>query len=325
VTATLLVLALAQILGPGGEVWVAAEGLAPSPGVNPRACAAPAFAVALRAQRPGVVVHEWQPESAAPGPPEGAVRARLVQRDGVVTLEVRGAGISLARTLPATDPCVRNVATSALILDGALDVLRAPTKAPTVDSLAPPVPFAKQLHVSAVVGAGTEQGMFGFVPAFALGGAARYRYVELTLDAGVGLTSQTTFTIQPPEATRSGTFAVIEGSAELGVDLTPRLGPGRLAAGVGAGVSFIHASASSTGIFQQEPETATQPFAALRLGYALDLPRGLFLAVRAEERARPPATFAVDGAAFAPPLGQDTVTTPVWTFLALALLGYHFS
>ena len=323
-TGLLLALTLGAA-GSTGEVWVAVEGVAPSSGVEATACSAEAFALALHAQRPGVVVHAWHPGTADTEPPGSAVQARLAQQDGVVTLGVRGAGISLLRTLPATDSCARNVATAALIVDGALDVLGVPTKAPGVDSLAPPVPFAKQLHVSAVVGAGTEQGTLAFVPAFALGAAVRYHDLELTLDADLGLPSQTTFTILPPEAPLSGTFSAIEGSGELAIGLTPRLGPGRLTADVGAGLAVIHVSASSPGLFQQQPETATQPVAGLRLGYALDFPRGFFLAVRAEERLTRSTTFTLNGAAFAPPLGQDAVTTPVWTFLALAFLGYHFS
>jgi hypothetical protein len=318
-------LLLALTLRAAGEVWVATQGLVPAPGSAPEACSSDTFAAALRAQRPGLLVHAWHPENAAERPPDGAVRATLAQQGSVVSLAVGGAGIALSRTLPASDPCERDVVTSALIVDGALDVLRVPTKAPRVDSLAPPVPFLKQLHVSAAVGAGIAQGMFGVVPAFAVGGAVRYRYFELTLDVDLGLPSQTAFTILPPEATRSGTFSAITGSTELGVGLAPRLGPGHFAAGVAFGLSLTNASASSTGIFQQRSQSAIEPFGGLRLGYALDLPRGLFLALRAEGRINRAATFAVDGAAFAAPLGQDAVTTPVWTFQALMLLGFHFS
>jgi hypothetical protein len=312
-------------LGTAGEVWVSTQGLEPSPGAETSTCSSEAFALALRAQRPGIVVHAWNPENAPAPPPDDAVQARLARQNGVVTLDVRGPGVAFSRTLPATDPCERNVATSALIVDGALDVLRVPTSAPRVGSLAPPVPFFKQLHLSAALGAGIEQGVFGFVPAFAVEGAVRYRYLEVTLDADIGLASQTTFTILPPEATRSGTLSAVRGSGELGVGIAPRLGPGRLGASLAFGLSFTQASASSTGIFQQQPQTATEPFGALRLGYALDLPRGLFVAVRAEERVTRAATFGVEGAEFPAPFGQDGVTTPVWTFQCLAFVGYHFS
>jgi hypothetical protein len=318
-------LLLALTLGAAGEVWVATEGLVPAAGAPREGCTSEAFASALRAQRPGIVVHPWHAESPDERPPEGAVQAKLAQQNGVVTLVVGGSGIALVRTLPASDPCARDVVTSALIVDGALDVLRVPTKTPRVDSLAPPVPFLKQLHVSAEAGAGITQGIFGVVPAFGLGGAVRYHYLELTLDVDIGLPSQTTFTILPPEATRSGTFSTIAGSSELGVGIAPRLGPGHLAAGVGFGLSFTSASASSTGLFQQKTENAIEPFGALKLGYALDLPRGLFVAVRAEERIHRTATFAIDGAEFAAPFGQGSVTTPLWTFQALAFLGIHFS
>jgi hypothetical protein len=318
-------LLLALTLSAAGEVWVTTEGLVPAPGASADACSADAFAGALRAQRPGIAVHPWRPESADERPPAGAIQAKLTQRAGVVTLVVGGSGVALLRTLPPSDPCARNVVTSALIVDGALDVLRVPTKAPLVDSLAPPIPFLKQLHVTAEVGAGVAQGMFAVVPAFALGGSVRYRSFELTLAVDLGLASQTTFTILPPEATRAGTFSAITGSSDLGVGAAPRIGPGHLAAGVGFGLSFTSASASSTGLFQQRTESAIEPFGALKLGYALDLPHGLVVALRAEKRINRTASFAIDGAQFAPPSGQGTVTTPLWTFQALAFLGLHFS
>ena len=318
-------LLLALTLGTAAEVWVSTQGLVPSAGAETSACSSDALAVALRAQRPGILVHAWNPENSTERPPASAVQARLANQGGVVMLDVRGAGIALSRTLPGTDPCERNVATSALIVDGALDVLRVPTNAPVVDSLAPPVPFWKQLHVSAAVGAGVEQGVFSFVPAFAVEGAVRYHSLELSLAVDVGLASQTSFTIVPPEATRSGTFSATRGSGELGLGLAPRLGPGRIAASMAFGLSFTEASTTSTGLFQQRTQTATEPFFALRLGYALDLPRGLFVAVRAEERVTRTATFDVEGAEVPSPFGQAGVITPVWTFQSLAFVGYHFS
>jgi hypothetical protein len=323
---------LALTLHAAGEIWVTTEGLVPAASSAPDACSSDAFAAALHAQDPGIVVHTGSPrhppapagDSGARAPADG-IEARLSRQGGVVSLTVVGGGIALSRTLPATDPCERAVVTSALIVDGALDVLRVPTKAPPVDSLAPPVPFFKEVHVSASLGAGVGQGMFGVVPAFAVGGAARFRSFELTLDVDVGLPSQTTFLILPPEAKQSGTFSAITGGAELGIVAAPRLGPGRLAAGVVIGLSLTNGSATSMGIFQQREENAIEPFGGLRIGYALELPRGFFLGVRAEGRVNKVATFVVDGAAFAPPLGQDAVTTPIWTFQTLGLLGFHFS
>jgi hypothetical protein len=340
---------LALTLHAAGEIWVATEGLVPAASSPPDACSSEAFAAALHAQHPGLVVHAGDPARVAsegvllcepgrepphPAPPardsgahapDNVIEARLSRQGGVVSLTVVGAGIAVSRTLPASDPCERTVVTSALIVDGALDVLRVSTKAPHVDSLAPPVPFRKEVHFSVSLGAGAGEGTFGVVPAFALGAAARYRSFELTLDLDVGLPSQTTFTIVPPEATQSGTFSAFTGGAELGIMAAPRLGPGRIAAGVAFGLSLTNGSASSAGIFQQRGQSALEPFGALRVGYALDLPLGFFVGVRAEGRVNKVATFVVDGAAFAPPLGQDAVTTPIWTFQTLGLLGFHFS
>ena len=210
-------------------------------------------------------------------------------------------------------------------MDGALDVLRVPANAPVVESLAPPVPFFKQLHVSAAVGAGIEQGVFSFVPALAVEGAVRYRYLELSLDVDVGLASQTSFTNPPAGGDALGNVLVNPrlGGARARAGPSARAGTGRREHGFRAlrhrGVHELRRD------LQQHTQTATEPFFALRLGYALNLPRGLFVAVRAEERITRTATFDIEGAEFPPPFGQTGVTTPVWTFQSLAFVGYHFS
>jgi hypothetical protein len=321
---------LALTLGTAAEVWVATEGLVPQPDASPAACSAEAFAAALRSQRPGVLVRPWHPGRDAERPPDGALSASLTERGDVVTLDVHGARVTLSRALSANDRCERNVTTSALIVDGALDELMAPARAPTVDSLAPPVPFYKQLHLSASAGAGGEQGMFTFVPAFAGEVALRYRYVQLTVDFDAALGSSEGFGTSGTPGTEkptTGTFAAAAAySGGLGAGFVPRLGPGRLDVAVAAGLSFASGAASSPTpslLFQQSPASTTEPFVVARLGYALDLPAGLFVAVRAEERLTRPATFEVGGALFQTS-GQDTVTTRLWTFGSLAFIGYHF-
>jgi hypothetical protein len=311
---------LALTLGVTAEVWAGTQGFAQAPDAGGPACSSEAFAAAVRAQRPAVHVHLWYPDDGSVRPPDSAVRARLTQHGGAVTLDIRGAGKAIARTLPEADGCERNVATAALIVDGALDDLKLAAAAPSVDSLAPPVPFWKQLHLGLAVGAGFEQGVFGVVPAFDVGVALRYRFVELTLDADLGLAGSTAFTANNfPEASGQGTLTANPFDFSLGAGVTPRLGPGRVSVDVLVGIATTSVAPSNVtgGVLHPETATAELPFGGLRLGYSLDLPRGLFLTLRAEERLAPTAGFQVAGS------GQ-LATTRAYTFQALGLLGYHF-
>jgi hypothetical protein len=318
--------AFALVLGSSPEVWVETRGLPDAGG----ACSSDALAAALRAQRPGVVVHAWHAETDAIQPSERALRVRLTQREDTVVLELNGAGTPIVRTMSATEGCERNVATAALIVDGALDELRISAKAPSVESLAPPVPLRRLISASVAIGAGTEQGLFGLVPAFDVEAAFRYRSFLLTLDADVGLSSSTGFSVTMPE-TGSGTFSASQFALDLGAGVAPRLGPGRLVAQAvfGLGLTFASANPASgsspTAIFQTQTETSKEPFGALRLGYQLDLPLGLFLEAHAEERAAPRDGFQVVGAKnLSASTPHDTVMSPILTFRTFGFVGVHF-
>jgi hypothetical protein len=310
----------ALTLGVAAEVWAGTQGFAQAPDAAGPACSSEGFAAAVRAQRPAVNVHVWYPDDASVRPPDSAVRARLTQHGSAVSLDIQGAGKAIARTLPEADGCERNVATAALIVDGALDDLKLAAAAPSVDSLAPPVPFWKQLHLGLAAGVGFEQGMFGVVPAFDVQVALRYRFVELTLDADLGLAGSTTFTANnKPEQNGEATLTANPFDFSLGAGVTPRLGPGRVSADVLVGIANTSVAPSSVtgGVLHPQTATTDLPFGGLRLGYSLDLWRGLFLTLRAEERLGPTAAFQVTG-------NGQVATTRAYTFQALGLLGVHF-
>ncbi len=315
-TPTLLALSLAA----APELWAATQGF------DAMTCDAGSLAAAIQAHRPGSRVHPWHPESGVESPPSGDVRVQLTRKAGSVVLEVTGAGTPLTRTLPAGDDCTRTVELAALIVDGALDDLKASEAAPRVDSVAPPVPLSARMGAGVALGAGFEQSATGFAAALDAQGTFRYRLLELTLDLDVGLPSSSTVIPGFPETVQgavtgavTGTVTVTSLTAELGVGLAPHLGPGRLSADALLGVSFAFASTTpSTALFQRTSATAADAFAGLRLGYVFDLPRGFFAGARAEERLAPVQ------ADFTPVGTSPTVSTPAFTFQALALVGYRF-
>jgi hypothetical protein len=309
-------LLLTLVLGATSEVWTATQGPA-----QDGACNADAFAAAVRAQRPSLVVRAWHvPETERP--PAGAMRAQLTWRGTSALLQlVSSGGASVVRELPADD-CTRLLETAALIVDGMLETIPS-GPAPEIGLLAPPVPWVKQLRVSALAGAGTAQGTFGFVPVVDIEGQARVRFWELTLGADLELPSTAGFSVTPPEA-GSGTVSVSAAAATMGIGFAPRVGPGRLSADAVLGLALRFASVESPAVFQTHQATSETPFGGARLGYAIDLPWRLLLALRAEERAGPSTNFEVVGGSFQGSWQPGLVTTPVWSFRALAFLGFNF-
>ena len=294
------------------ELWVSTEGF------DSEACGSEALATALRAQRPTAVVRLWRSSQGGEQPPGDAVRVRLLAGGMTVRLEVSGAGSSVLRDSSPVETCERNVELAALIVDGALDEVRVEEEAPRVDLLAPPVPLRKLLQIGAAVGGGVEQGPSDFVAAIDVEGFARYRFFEVTLDADVGLPDSTALSSTLMYNT---SLSVTSLTLALGFGLAPRLGPGRAFADLLLGLALDFASASSThddALFSSSPQTSVEPFVGLRLGYFLDLPFGLFLQGRAEERlAFGQTDFSVAGS-------STIVNTRTWTFQALGLLGYRF-
>jgi hypothetical protein len=308
---TPVLLTLALVAAP--ELWVATQGL------DGDGCDAGALAAAIHTQRPGVAVHPWQRDGSEARPPDGAMRVVLSAGDGVTHLDVTGGVNPIARSLPAADGCKRNVEIAALIVDGALDDLRVSGSAPPVDSLAPPVPFRKRSGLAAAFGGGVEQGPVNVVASLDVQGAARYRFLELTLDADLALPSSTPSVSLAPEMGNSS-LSLTSLTFEVGFGFAPRLGPGRASADLllGASLAFASSSASPGDVFQRTNRTSSELFGGLRLGYVFDLPHGLFVGARVEERLAPvQASFEVYGT-------QSPVSTRVWTLQGLGLVGYRF-
>jgi len=302
----------ALTLGTAAELWAGTKGF------DEAACDSAALASAIRAQRPSAAVHPWDPDARDASPAGRAIRVRLVREGGATHLDVTGAGAAISRVLPPVDDCKRDVEIAALIVDNALDELRV-SEAPEVGSLAAPVPFRSRVEVGAAVGGGVEQGPFGVVAAVDVSGVARYRFVELTLDADVALPSSST-TQNFPEAGNDSVSATSLG-LELGIGLAPRIGPGRASvdALLGLSVTFATASAATGGavLFRPASQTVSEGFGGLRLGYVLDLPHSFYAGARVEERFAPAQTkFGV--------AGDAPATTQSWTFQGLFLIGYRF-
>jgi hypothetical protein len=300
---------LALTLGATAPLWAGTKGF------DSAACDSAALVAALHAQRPSTSVHAWAPDASPPG---AGVRVRLVRVDGATHLDVTGAGAPISRVLPPVDDCKRDVEIAALIVDNALDELSV-SAAPEVGSLAAPVPLRSRVDVGVAVGAGVEQGPFGVVGALDLSGVARYRFVELTLDADVGLPSSgSAIPITSPEA-GSATISATSLAMEVGLGLAPRVGPGRAFVDGLLGVSLTFPSASGA-VFQVASQPLPEGFAGLRIGYVLDLPHSFYVGAHVEERFAPGQTtlHVVDGNSPA------SVTNRQWTFQALGLVGYRF-
>jgi hypothetical protein len=302
----------ALTLGTAAELWAGTKGF------DQAACDSAALASAIRAQRPSAAVHPWDPDARDASPGGRAIRVRVVRGGGATHLDVTGAGAAISRVLPPVDDCKRDVEIAALIVDNALDELRV-SEAPEVGSLAAPVPLRSRLEVGAAIGGGIEQGPFGVVAAVDVGAVARYRFVELTLDADVGLPSSSTL----PNAPEAGSDSVAATSLglELGIGLAPRIGPGRASvdALLGLSVTFATASAATptAALFRPGSQTVSEGFGGLRLGYVLDLPHSFYVGARVEERFAPAQTdFGV--------AGDSREFTRTWTFDGLFLLGYRF-
>ena len=100
----------------------------------------------------------------------------------------------------------------------------------------------------------------------------------------------------------------------------------------GLGLTFASANPASTlspAVFQTQTDTSKEPFGALRLGYRLDLPLGLFLSARVEGRATPQDGFVVVGTNLPGNCGTiqapvACVTSPVWTLRTFGFVGVHF-
>jgi hypothetical protein len=226
---------------------------------------------------------------------------------------VRGQELNVTRVLEARGDCEAVVRTAALIVDRALDEFTHRGEAPRIDRLAP-LPF----EVAVAVGASVEQGDLG------LSGEPE---LELRFTRGSlvwGLTGD----FRPPALTAPkdmGQIRLLGGSVEATLGFAPRLGPGRLALEAAGGLnlttgSFELAKNSPEPLFQFQTQHAATSFAALRLGYTLNLPRHLFLTARVEERFSPQtASFDVDGATNGP-----QATTRHWTLLGTLAFGWRF-
>jgi hypothetical protein len=320
---------LALTLATGGELWAGTSGF------DAVTCDSAALAKAIHTQRPATSVHPWRAGDTG-GPPAAGIVVRLTRGEGGTVLEVTGAGAPIHRVLPATDTCERTVEIAAQIVDAALDDLRVEA-APQVESVLPPVPFRQKVELGVMLGGGVAQGAGSFSGALGGGIVGRYRFFELTFDASGGFPTTMSVTTSVPGATGSGTISVKQVALELGFGLAPRLGPGRGFVDIVGGVSLWFASFTSPPpptsgnppFFQVTSSSAEEGFVGARLGYALDLPLGLFVAARVEERLAPTKT-TFGAVANTPTLNSSGATTPTglttpsFAFSGLGFVGYRF-
>jgi hypothetical protein len=284
-------------------VWVAGP-----PGDD---CGGAELVAELGRVRPGLSVRSGL------APDGSADRQVMLERFGgtfTVVISGGGAGGPLFRTFADPQDCPAAGRTAALIVDSALDQLRPVGAAPSLEPFIP----RRWLQLAAAIGGGVEQGLLGWSPALEAEGLVHLGAGEILLALDLIPTAST---LVDPKAAL-GAYAATSFGVEVGGGLAPRVGPGRIAADVlyGWDTAFVSLTGVATGepFYQQQGRTVAEPFFALRVGYSLDLPHGLFIGLRAEEQlALVRDTLALEGTDY-------SITTRAWSFDAAALLGWRF-
>jgi hypothetical protein len=265
-------------------------------------CSADSFGRALRMVRPDVAI------GLGPAPDAEGVEVVVTAKKGEILLAVSGHGRSINRSFPDPNDCESASQTAALIIDRALEDLRSTETTPAIETLAPPPsPFA----LLAAIGGGGTQGVFG--AAAALNVALQLQWLDLAL-----LTLSGDFVL-PSGTTLPNDLGTLQASGEvleLGVGVSPHLGPGRLNATALFGITWTNVTSDIPSVPSNRGGSGVEPYVGLAAGYALGLPDHFFLSVQIEEQLALGRTeFVIEGESVPP------ASTRTWTFQAWLAVG----
>jgi hypothetical protein len=284
-----------------GLLWFS---LSAVPGVfvssSVEACSSESFGHALRMVRPDVAI------GLETAPDTDSVQVSVAAKNGTVLLTISGHGRSINRDFPDPNDCEAACRTAALIIDRALEDLRFGEVAPPIETLAPP-PSAMELSLA--LGIGATQGMFGAAAAVTGALQLHWHFALLALSGDLVLPTGTTL----PNGL--GSLQASGENLEIGVGLSPPLGPGRLSLTGLFGVAWTNLSAQTT-LPVNQGGSATEPYVGVTAAYVYRLPEFFFLSAQLEEQlALGRTVFNIDSE---PP---QTATTRAWTFQGWVLVG----
>jgi hypothetical protein len=250
-------------------------------------CRLESLSAAIKAQRPDALL-----ALGARSKPTD-LEALLAQSGATLTLTVRGPGKPLSRLLPSPgSDCLEAVHTAALMIDRYLDDLNENAEEARIEGLSSSSGVEGAFTVS--LGPSVVQGPAGLSAGLVLEIGQRLGLLLLSLGGELNLSQQKKVTA----AGVIGSYDLLPAAAWLAAGIAPRLGPGRLVAQASLGLSLLWVTIGQTTppTFQQQRASGVDPFAGLRLGYALDLSAKFSLALRYEERWVPsPTSFFVEG------------------------------
>jgi hypothetical protein len=248
-------------------------------------CTGDAVAKAIQALVPETEVKVGQ----RAGDPD--VQVELAESAQGFSLSVSGGRAPFTRLLPETGKqCVEAVNLTALIVSRYLDELpwRATSPPPVVEVRRPPPP--PPTKVVADFGLIASQIAAGLSPGLTLDLGLRKGVVFALLGGDLVLDQH------PPVIAggNDGSYLVQSDAVRAMAGLALPLGPGAVSLEAGGGVFVTSVSVVSGVLFQKNPQSAAEAFASLRVGYGLELPGKLLLALRYEERWVPsPTSFEV--------------------------------
>jgi hypothetical protein len=183
--------------------------------------------------------------------------------------------------------------TAALMVARYLEEIQAASRPVAIDPIVHlPPPPPTPLHLVIEAGGGVDTGQPRAQAVFNLEVAGRKGGWQAGICGAISPNSYVPVDSDPA----IGTYRVVPGRVEAEGERRFHLGPGTLRLGLVAGAQMVEVAAKGALLFNPQPSLAASPLVGVRLGYEIDLPWRLAVAIRAEGRWDvQPGDFSVDG------------------------------